>query len=95
MRYEMKRVWVAEAKLKEGARHIYAKRRIYVDEDTGYTAITENFDGRGELWKVVLFNSIYEYSSKSYVRRTQMYHDLRAGAYIAERLINDSAPIAV
>jgi hypothetical protein len=22
-----------------------------------------------------------------------MYHDLRAGAYIAERLINDSAPM--
>jgi hypothetical protein len=23
----------------------------------------------------------------------EMYHDLRAGAYIAERLINDSAPM--
>jgi hypothetical protein len=22
-----------------------------------------------------------------------MYHDLRAGAYIAERLVNDSAPL--
>jgi hypothetical protein len=93
MRYELKRVWVAEATLREGERHIYAKRRIYVDEDTGLTAITENYDGRGELWKVVLFNNIYEYSGAAYVRRVQMYHDLRAGAYIAERLINDSGPM--
>ena len=93
MRYELKRVWVAEGTLREGERHIYGKRRIYVDEDTGLTAITENYDGRGELWKVVLFNNIYEYNGKAYVRRVQMYHDLRAGAYIAERLINDSTPM--
>ena len=93
MRYELKRVWVAEGTLREGERHIYGKRRIYVDEDTGLTAITENYDGRGELWKVVLFNNIYEYNGDAYVRRVQMYHDLRAGAYIAERLINDSSPM--
>jgi hypothetical protein len=93
MRYELKRVWVAEGTLREGQRHIYGKRRVYVDEDTGFTGITENYDGRGELWKVVLFNIIYEYNGKAYERRVQMYHDLRAGAYIAERLINDTAPM--
>ena len=93
MRYELKRVWIAEGNLREGERHIYGKRRIYVDEDTGLTAITENYDGRGELWKVVLFNNIYDYNGEAYVRRTQVYHDLRAGAYIAERLINDSQPM--
>jgi len=93
MRYELKRVWIAEANLKEGQRHLYGKRRIYVDEDTGLTAITENYDGRGELWKVVLFNNLYDYSGEAYVRRVQIYHDLRAGAYIAERLVNDSEPL--
>ena len=93
MRYELKRVWVAEGVLRDGERHIYGKRRIYVDEDTGLTAITENYDGRGEMWKVVLFNNIYEYGGEAYTRRSQMYHDLRAGAYIVERLINDSAPM--
>jgi hypothetical protein len=42
---------------------------------------------------VVLTNSIYDYGAEGYMRRSQMYHDLRAGAYIAERLINDSAPL--
>jgi len=93
MRYELKRVWIAEATLKAGQRHIYGKRRIYVDEDTGLTVITENYDGHGELWKVVLFNSLYDYGGEAYVRRAQMYHDLRAGAYITERLVNDSSPL--
>ena len=93
MRYELKRVWVAEGTLKAGERHIYGKRRVYVDEDTGFAVITENYDGRGELWKVVLTNNIYDYGGQGYARRAQMYHDLRAGAYIAERLINDSAPM--
>ena len=93
MRYELKRVWVAEGTLKAGERHIYGKRRVYVDEDTGFAVITENYDGHGELWKVVLTNNIYDYGGQGYARRAQMYHDLRAGAYIAERLINDSAPM--
>lgn len=93
MRYELKRVWVAEGTLREGERHIYGKRRIYLDEDTGYAAMNENYDGHGELWKVVMTNSIYDYGAEGYIRRSQMYHDLRAGAYIAERLINDSAPL--
>ena len=93
MRYELKRVWVAQGTLKAGERHIYGKRRVYVDEDTGFAVITENYDGRGELWKVVLTNNIYDYGGQGYARRAQMYHDLRAGAYIAERLINDSAPM--
>jgi hypothetical protein len=92
MRYELKRVWVVEARLKEGKRHTYGKRRIYLDEDTGITSLAENYDGRGELWKVVLFNSLYDYHSQSYVRRAQMYHDLRAGAYAAERLVNEGKP---
>jgi hypothetical protein len=93
MRYELKRVWVVEGTLKEGQRHIYAKRRLYVDEDTAIAAITENYDGHGELWKVVFNNSIYEYHGQAYIRRVQMYHDLRAGAYIAERLVNDGTPM--
>ena len=41
----------------------------------------------------MLFNNIYDYNGEAYVRRAQMYHDLRAGAYIAERMINDSSPL--
>jgi len=93
MRYEKRRVWVVEANLKEGARHIYGKRRFYVDEDSWNIVMTENYDGRGELWKVVLINSIYEFNVPGYVNRAMMFHELRAGGYIVIRLVNDSDPL--
>ncbi|WP_411027978.1 DUF1329 domain-containing protein, partial [Salmonella sp. s54234] len=34
MRYELRRVWVVEADLKEGFRHVYGKRVLFIDEDT-------------------------------------------------------------
>ena len=52
--------------------------------------MTENYDGRGELWKVVLINSLYEYNVEGYVNRAMMFHELRAGGYIIIRLVNDS-----
>ncbi len=35
MRYELRRVWVVEANLKGGFRHVYGKRVLFIDEDTG------------------------------------------------------------
>ncbi|MEP5763848.1 MAG: DUF1329 domain-containing protein [Halieaceae bacterium] len=90
VRYEKRRVWVVEATLREGKRHIYGKRRFYVDEDSWNIVMTENYDGRGELWKVVLINSLYEYNTRGYVNRAMMFHELRAGGYIIIRLVNDS-----
>jgi len=89
-RYEKRRVWVVEARLREGKRHIYAKRRFYVEEDSWNIVMTENYDGRGELWKVVLINSLYEFNVGGYVNRAMTFHELRAGGYIVIRLVNDS-----
>jgi hypothetical protein len=93
LRYEKRRMWVVEANLREGSRHIYAKRRFYIDEDSWNIVMTENYDGRGELWKVVLINNIYEYNVQGYVNRAMMFHELRAGGYITIRLVNDSEPL--
>jgi Protein of unknown function (DUF1329) len=90
MRYEKHRVWVVEAKLREGKRHIYGKRRFYIQEDSWNIVMTENYDGRGELWKVVLINSLYEFNVRGYVSRAMMFHELRAAGYITIRLVNDS-----
>lgn len=92
MRYELRRVWVVEATLREGFRHIYGKRRFYVEEDGWNIAITENYDGRGELWRTVLLNSIYAYDVMGYEKRSQIFHDLRAGIYNATRLTNWTRP---
>lgn len=45
-RWELHRVHVVEATLKEGERHIYGKRRFYVDEDSWNTVLLDQYDGR-------------------------------------------------
>ncbi|MEH6577660.1 MAG: DUF1329 domain-containing protein [Amphritea sp.] len=52
IRYELHRVWVVEATLKEGQRHIYAKRTFYIDEDTWMIMATDKYDGNGGLWRI-------------------------------------------
>jgi hypothetical protein len=93
MRYELHRVWIVEATLKQGARHVYAKRRWYIDEDSWQIALLESFDGRGDLWRVGVLNSLYDYALQGYVARAQVFHDLQSGAYIAMRMVNETSPM--
>ncbi|MGH8445285.1 MAG: DUF1329 domain-containing protein [Solimonas sp.] len=51
-RYELHRVWVVEATLKNGQRHRFGKRRFYLDEDSWSIAAVDCYDNRGALWKV-------------------------------------------
>ncbi|MGH8384970.1 MAG: DUF1329 domain-containing protein [Pseudomonas sp.] len=51
MRWELHRVWVVEANLKAGARHVVPKRRLYIDEDTWTILTTDLWDAKGQLWK--------------------------------------------
>ena len=91
MRYELHRVWVVEANLKSGSRHIYAKRRFYIDEDSWHIVLLESFDGRGKLWKVGILNTLYDYALKGYIARVQVFHDLLSGAYLSMRMVNETA----
>jgi Protein of unknown function (DUF1329) len=53
VRWELHRVWVVQATIKPGYRHIYPKRTFYWDED-GYAAgLSENYDAGGKLYRVV------------------------------------------
>ena len=52
MRWELHRVWVVEATLASGKRHVMPKRRFYLDEDTWQAFLYEGWDSRGQLWHV-------------------------------------------
>ncbi len=93
MRYELHRAWIVEATLKDGQRHIYAKRRFYMPEDSWLIAATESFDGRDELWRVGFMNSLYDFYLQGYVPRAQFNYDLQEGAYVAVRLVNETRPV--
>ncbi|MFV8817744.1 DUF1329 domain-containing protein [Haliea sp. E17] len=83
LRYELHRVWVVEGNLAPGKRHAYSKRRWYIDEDSWNFVLSENFDSRGNLWRVGFFTSEYQYDVQCYVKHTVMFHDLPSGHYMA------------
>lgn len=51
-RYELHRVWVVEATVKPGVRHVAPKRTFYIDEDSWAIVVAEDHDAQGKLWKV-------------------------------------------
>jgi hypothetical protein len=44
-------VWVVEATLKEGKRHVYSKRTFYLDEDSWAAVASDEYDARGQLYR--------------------------------------------
>lgn len=88
-RYELHRVWVVEGTLKSGMRHIYAKRRLYADEDTWMALWADNYDARGQLWRTAFVNYFYSQETGTFHRGASLYHDLSSGAYEAGYLVNE------
>ncbi|EPA99345.1 DUF1329 domain-containing protein [Pseudomonas sp. G5(2012)] len=49
VRWEKHRVWVVEATLKAGQRHVVPRRTYYVDEDTWQIVLIDGYDAQGKL----------------------------------------------
>ena len=95
LRYELRRVWVTEGTLKEGYRHLFGKRVMFLDEDTGQAVATDIYDARGELWQHAFINYYYAFDVKAWYSGTSFYHDLTAGSYLAYNLFQEreSGPV--
>lgn len=89
MRYELRRVWVLEATLKSGYRHMYGKRVLFLDEDTGQAIMSDFYDARGQLWQSGLVNYYYAFDANVWHAGTSFYHDLNSGAYVAYNLFQE------
>jgi hypothetical protein len=89
LRYELHRVWQVEGTLKEGARHIYAKRTLFIDEDTWGASVIDQYDGRGELWKLSEAHNIQFYDVDTPWMVAETLHDLNSGRYLITGLSNE------
>lgn len=89
MRYELRRVWMLEASLKEGYRHLFSKRVLFLDEDTGQALVSDYYDGRGQLWQHALVNHYYAFDANAWHAGTSFYHDLNSGGYLAYNLFQE------
>ena len=92
LRYELHRVWVVEAKLKPGMRHIYQRRVFYIDEDSWQILAMDQYDSRDQLWRVSEAHCINYYEVPTFWSTVETHYDLQSGRYIAINLTNETAP---
>lgn len=85
-RYELHRVWVVEGTLKKGERHVYSKRTFYIDEDSWNITIADQYDGRGDLWRVSMAYLKSYYDVPTEWTGLDTYHDLQARRYHVQNL---------
>jgi len=91
-RYELHRVWVVDAVLKEGARHLYKRRTFYVDEDSWQVLVVDQYDNRDKLWRVSEGFAMNYYDLPTLWTTLEVHTDLQAGRYLAFGLYNESVP---
>ncbi len=89
LRYELHRVWVVEATLKENMRHIYKRRTFYVDEDSWQILAVEQYDNRDQLWRVSEGHVINYYEVPTIWTTLEVHMDLQSGRYLALGLKNE------
>ena len=87
-RYELHRVWVVEATLKPGKRHIYKRRTFLIDEDSWQALVVDQYDNRDQLWRVSEGHAINYYDVPTFWTTLEVHYDLQAGRYLAIGLDN-------
>lgn len=92
-RYELHRVWVVEATLKQGVTHIYPKRVIYIDEDSWLPTLADQYDARNELWRVAEWHSVNFADVPMHYGTVELHYDLQAGRYLALGLRNEEPKV--
>ncbi|HZP11090.1 MAG TPA: DUF1329 domain-containing protein [Nevskiaceae bacterium] len=90
-RYELHRVWVVEATLRQGTRHRFGKRRFYIDEDSWAIASVDCYDDRGELWKVQEAHLITVPFIPTTTGIPEIIYDLQSKRYFITALTNEDA----
>ncbi|WP_223787977.1 DUF1329 domain-containing protein [Marinicella meishanensis] len=88
-RYELQRVWVIRATLKPEWRHLYSQRDFYVDADSWSVAVADQYDQRGELFRVSLSYLHQDPNMPGTFPVVNVYHDLPSGKYHVMGLQNE------
>lgn len=81
LRWETHRVWVVEATLKPGKRHIYSKRVFYIDEDSWVALASDEYDARGQLYRSAFDHLTFSYDVLAPQSGNHVFYDFVAGIY--------------
>ncbi len=90
VRWEKHRVWQVRATLKDGMRHIYKVRDMYLDEDSWQVSIADLYDNRDQLYRVAVAHGLNYYEVPAQWDTLEVFHDLQSRRYLAMGLDNQS-----
>lgn len=87
VRWELHRVWVIEATLKPGKRHIYSRRTFYLDEDSWAALASDEYDSHGQLYRVGFAFGSQHYDTQTFYTDATVHYDLIGGGYAVSNLM--------
>ena len=88
-RYELHRVWIVEATVKKGAKHLFPRRTFYLDEDSWQVLIVDMYNADGQLWRVSEGHVINYYEVTTLWTTLETHYDLVSGRYYIHGLDNE------
>ncbi len=91
-RYELHRVWVVDATLKEGTNHDYGRRTFYLDEDSWWITAMDGYDRRGDIWRYWESHNVVFYDTGFFHPITDVQYDMDAGRMIALMFDKEKGP---
>ena len=89
VRYEIHRVWVVDATLRDGTRHQFARRTFYLDEDSWSIAVVDAYDNRNELWKMQEAYLVTLPFVPTVTGSPEAIFDLKSGRYFLTAMTNE------
>jgi hypothetical protein len=91
VRWELHRVWVVEAALKAGQRHVAPKGVYYFDEDTWMGVLGDRWDTKGQLWKTMWQLPVLMPDLPAVAGVTFGFNDLISGASYSNLVMNEKS----
>ncbi len=89
LRYELHRVWEVDANVREGTSHIYDRRVFFFDEDSWQAVLVDQYDERGQIWRLSEAHCISYYDVPIFWDTLQCHFDLQNGRYLVYGLNNE------
>lgn len=93
VRWELHRVWVVEATLRDGKRNTAAKRQLFLDEDTWQAVLSDTWDAQGKLWKTGQAFTMLAGDQPLSTTLSYTLFDLLSGAWVYAAAVNETGGV--
>lgn len=91
LRFELHRVWVVEATLKPGERHVQSKKVFYIDEDSWNMVLMTGFDQIGKVHHLIYLPTIQTYDKPEVRNTDRIQYDFAKRAYLHSNKLTGDA----